>query len=40
VSALTGLSDNKIGDHTGDRPLLVFASFLLLACMLLVSFIL
>jgi hypothetical protein len=27
VSALTDLSDNKIGDHTGERPLLDFASF-------------
>jgi hypothetical protein len=38
VSALTDLSSNKIGDHTGERPLLVFASFFLLACLLLLIF--
>jgi hypothetical protein len=27
VSALTDLSDNKTGNHTRERPLLVFASF-------------
>jgi hypothetical protein len=27
VSTLTNLSNKKIGNHTGDHPLLYFASF-------------